>query len=123
MTDLYVFGCSICHLQINAGGAKNTDVDQILLPGDSCFSVHSLSRGALPGKNSSVQSELPTLACWSPEKREERCEANQLFILTDFGTSAINCPLIKIRPHLSSACTLEIYSKGFPLSYIANTRK
>ena len=63
MTDLYVFGCSICHLQINAGGAKNTDVDQILLPGDSCFSpgdscfsVHSLSRGALPGKNSSVQS-------------------------------------------------------------------
>ena len=34
----------------------------------------------MPDKNYSAWSKLPTLACWSREKREERYEANQLCV-------------------------------------------
>ena len=43
--------------------------------------LFACSRSDVTGKNSSFRSkQLPTLACWSREKREERCEANQFCV-------------------------------------------
>ena len=50
------------------------------------FSLWAFSRNDVPGKTFSVRSKQSTLACWSREKREERCEAKHLCVQSDFGT-------------------------------------
>ena len=42
------------------------------------FFLCAFSRSDEPGRNSSLRSELQTLACWCRDKREEKCEAKQL---------------------------------------------
>ena len=54
------------------------DIEQIILLIEKVFSVYSVVV-KYRAKNTSLQSKLVTLACCSWEKREERCEANQLF--------------------------------------------
>ena len=39
------------------------------------------------GKNTSIRSKLPTAACWSREVKRGRCEANLLYVESDFGTT------------------------------------
>ena len=35
----------------------------------------------------SIRSKLPTAACWSPEKKRGNCEANLLYVESDFNTT------------------------------------
>ena len=43
-----------------------------------------------PGRNSSVRSELRTLACWCRYERVERCEAKQLCVQSDSVSTTCN---------------------------------
>ena len=38
-------------------------------------------------KITSIRSKLPTAACWSQEKKRGNCEANLLYVESDFGTT------------------------------------
>ena len=38
-------------------------------------------------KISSIRSKLPTVACWSQVKKRGNCEANLLYVESDFGTT------------------------------------
>ena len=63
------------------GGAK---ISKPILLSWRYFFLCAFSRSD-PDKNYSVQSKLPTFACWSREKREERCEANYLCVSLGSG--------------------------------------
>ena len=39
------------------------------------------------GRNTSIRSKLLTVACWSREEKRGKCEANLLYIESDFGTT------------------------------------
>ena len=40
----------------------------------------------MPDKNNPIRSKLTTRTCWSREEKKERCEANKVFVQSDFGT-------------------------------------
>ena len=45
------------------------------------------SNSEVLGKITSIRSKLPTAACWSLEEKRGNCEANLLYVESDFGTT------------------------------------
>ena len=77
--DLYLFGCSIC-LFVNKWRCE--DIDQIILHGDSFFSLSAFSSSEVPGK----RKFYPTLARLFREKREKGVKK------TNFASKAAYLP-------------------------------
>ena len=63
------------------------DVHHVLLYEIILFSVYSAALNTLLGKNASIRSKLPTAACSSREEKRRKCEANLLYVKSDFGTT------------------------------------
>ena len=55
--------------------------------GDHSFFLSVFSISEVLAKITSIQSKLPTAACWSREKKRGNCEANLLYVESDFGTT------------------------------------
>ena len=64
------------------------DIDQVLLHEIFFFlSVFSISE--VLGTITFIGSKLPTAACWSREGKRGNCEANLLYIESDFATTEL----------------------------------
>ena len=64
------------------------DIDQVLLHEIIFFfSVYSGSSSEVLAKIASVQSKLPTAACWSRQKKRGNCEVNLFYVESSFGTT------------------------------------
>ena len=48
------------------------------------FILNVLNSTEVLGKNASNRSKLPTAACWSQEEKRRKCEANLLYVESDF---------------------------------------
>ena len=68
------------------GGAKISP-DQVLLHEIIFFLLSVFSSSEVLGKITSIRSKLPTVACWSREEKRGNCEANLLYVESDFGTT------------------------------------
>ena len=51
------------------------------------FFLSVFSSREVLAKITSIWSKLPTAACWSREKKRGNCEANLLYVESDFGTT------------------------------------
>ena len=51
------------------------------------FFLSVFSSGEFSGKITSIRSKLPIAACWSREEKRGNCEANLLYVESDFGTT------------------------------------
>ena len=78
-----MFSCSILPVR----EWRYQDVHHVLLYEIILFSVYSAALNTLLGKNASIQSKLPTAACSSREEKRRNCEANLLYVKSDFGTT------------------------------------
>ena len=58
--------------------------DQVLLH-DIIFFLSVFSSSEVLAQIISIQSKLSTAACWSREKKKGNCEANLLYVKSDFG--------------------------------------
>ena len=67
--EMFVFGCSIMWAILPIHEWRCQDIDWVLLDEIIFLSVFSSIEGL--AKITSIQSKLPTAACWSQEKREE----------------------------------------------------
>ena len=84
--DFYVFGCSIMWAILPIREWRCQDIDQVLLHEIILF-LNVFSSSEMWGKPSSIRSKLPTAACWSWEEKWGNCEANLLYVESDFGTT------------------------------------
>ena len=50
------------------------------------FLLSVFSNSEMSGKATSIRSTLPTAACWSREEKRRNCEANLLYVESDFAT-------------------------------------
>ena len=53
----------------------------------SFFFLSVFSSSEVLAKITSIRSKLPTAACWSREEKRGNCEANLLYVESDFGTT------------------------------------
>ena len=51
------------------------------------FHLGLFSSSEVLGQNASIRNRLPTAACWSRQEKRGRCEANLLYVESDFGTT------------------------------------
>ena len=54
---------------------------------DHFFFLSVFSISEVLGEITSIWSKLPTAACWSREEKKGNCEANLLYVESDFGTT------------------------------------
>ena len=59
---------------------------QVLLH-EIIFFLSVFSSSEVLAKLTSIRSKMPTAACWSGEKKRGNCEANLLYVESDFGTT------------------------------------
>ena len=64
------------------------DIDQVLLH-EIIFFLSVFSISEVLGTITSIRSKLPTAACWSREEKRGNCEANLLYIESDFATTEL----------------------------------
>ena len=76
---------------------------------DSFFFLYAFSVSEVPDKNNPIRSKLTTRTCWSREEKKERCEANKVFVQSDFGTK---CKLKYSLPAWAS--NLIVVTKPLP---------
>ena len=86
--EIFVFGCSITMCEqfcrFANEGAK-ISIKSYFMRSFFFFSV--FSSGEVLAKITSIRSKLPTAACLSREKKRGNCEANLLYVESDFGTT------------------------------------
>ena len=67
-------------------GAKIKDIDQVLLH-EIIFFLSVFSSSQVLAKITSIRSKLLSAAWWSREEKRGNCEANLLYVESDFGTT------------------------------------
>ena len=63
------------------------DIDQVLLHEIIFFFLSVFSSSEVLSKITSIRNKLPTAACWSRKKKGGNCEANLVYVKSDFSTT------------------------------------
>ena len=67
---------------------RRQDNDQVLLHEIILFSqCIQVAAVRVSAKITSIRNKLPTAACWSRKKKGGNCEANLVYVKSDFGTT------------------------------------
>ena len=86
-----MFGCTIMGAILPIRKWRYQGIDQVGID-QTCptlwdhFYLSVFSSTEVLSENACIWSKLPTVACWSREEKRGRCEANLLYVKSDFGT-------------------------------------
>ena len=87
--DIYVFGCSIM--------CGNFADSRMKVPRYQSSPTAVFSSSEVLAKITSIRSKLPTAACWCREKKRGNCEANLIYVGSDFGTTGKSFTVFFVR--------------------------